>query len=261
MRKFKFCLFVLLSLVLIPTLVYAEEDDWSDYTLVGESTKYLKTVTYYEVSIDPNEIVNTLSGNSYSETVEISESEYETADVRDMNSYTLYGTSIVETTYKKMISQIYTGSNNYRYKNQLVWKKFPAVRSYDIIAIGYYPSVTLSGYVNFTQRFCITGEGCSSNSLDYPQVFTGGISTVFKLPTGSLYSLDETIYFNVQKNTNSTIVEQIAAGDYAHATTSVLPTSAYNHTVSQSYGIGLDPSIISSYDSISAAIVHWYGSW
>ncbi len=261
MRKFKIGLFILLALLFIPTLVSAEEDDWEDYTLEGETTKYFKTITHYNVSLNPTEIMNVLGGNSYSETIEITEEEYEMANVAGMNSYNLNDMTVIETTYKKMITQLYSYGSGYRYKNQLVWKNFPSVRSYDIIAIGYYPSVTINGSVNFIQSFCVTGDGCYSNSNDYPQQFVGGISTVFKLPVGTLNSLDETIYFNVKKNTTSTIIEQVAAGDYSHATTSTALLNAVNHSVIQDYGIALDSSIISNYDSMTAAVVHWYGSW
>ena len=78
----------------------------------------------------------------------------------------------------------------------------------------------------------------------FPQTFSGGSGTSFKLPTGALTALKATFYFDVIKTDSSaTIYGQLAASDYSHATSSVTADQSKNYTVTNS-GIVLGSSII-----------------
>ena len=94
-----------------------------------------------------------------------------------------------------------------------------------------------------------------------PRSFPNGESATFKIPSGTISSLKQTFYYDVQKtNSDATITTQTAYGDYSHATSSIAENdAAYNHTV---YGaIYLGSSITGYYDAVSSGIVEWYGTW
>lgn len=256
MKSKIFGLIAMLCIVWMPNEVFASS---SEYELVSESTKYYKTVTYYRNDISLSNIMLNANYIPYSETIEITEDEYLNADE---DNYIIYANPVsVETTYKKMTSSILSNGSYYRYKNVLVWKNMPATRSYDIIAIGFFQSVKLHGSSYFLQEYCYTSGTCSSTTSNSPQVFSSGAGTTFKLPTGTLSSLSQTFYFDVEKNTTSTIASQYAYSDYAHATSTISLANAKKYTVSQSLGIVLDSSVESYYDTISTANASWSGSW
>lgn len=68
------------------------------------------------------------------------------------------------------------------------------------------------------------------------------------------------MYFDVQKNTSSTIITQYAYGDYAHATKSVSLSKASDYMVTTG-GINHSSDSITYYDEISTARATWSGSW
>ncbi len=253
MRKVSFIFSVLALFFLLSYNVNALENEF--YT-VSEETIYLKTITYYNsgdiCAVDNYSIVT-------SNTYEISEEEYNNSS---FNQHVINDSSrIIETTYKKMTTSILTNGNYFRYKNVLIWKNMPTIRSFDIIAIGFLPSVKLHSNPIFLQEYCISGNGCKSNTSNTLQIFSSGVGTSFKLPTGDLYSLKQTFYFDVEKNTSSTIISQNAYGDYAHATKIISETNAKKYSIVQSNGIVLSPSISDYYDKISVANASWSGSW
>ena len=262
MKKTIIGLFLLLSLLMITniTKVKALEGD-DEFTPVSETTKYYKTITQYNngnhYSPDSLEPVST-------QTIEITEAEYlnvgTTPEVYSPNLFTT-----VETAYKKMTTSIETNGSTYRYKNVLIWKNFPSVRSNDIIGIGFFGSVQpVANTRTFELFYCRTSNGCHATSaMAVKQTFTYGSSAVYSLPSFTdLISLKATYYFDVSKtNSSLTIVHQGAFGDYSHAITSVTPLQAINHEVVQNAGIYLDDSIVDKYDAIDEADVHWYGSW
>ena len=170
--------------------------------------------------------------------------------------------TVIENTYKHMITSIYANGSNYRYKNVLSWKIIPTLRSYDIIGIGFLTSVEPAAAPGFKQEYCLTYGGCHMSTLNTPQYFNTGAGASFKLISGDLSSLKETFYFDVKKkNPNSTVTFQMAYGDYAHATSETGLISSTNYEVVQSLGIVLDSSISSSYDSLQEADAAWYGTW
>ena len=260
MKRLVIYLAVLISILFIPTFVNAEEDDWEGYVLEGETIKYFKTDTYYENLGNPDSVMDILNGNAYSITTEISKEEYDAVDTSLPNVYQTRSSCTVETTYKEMTTQLYSHGTGYRYKNQLVWKFIPSVRSYDVIGIGFYASVKPAEFPHFSQHYC-NASGCTNSATRTTQIFSNGASATFKLPTGDLTSLDETFYFDVEKNTTATIVSQLAAGDYAHATTSTILLNATNHEVIQTSGIQFASSVSGNFDTIDEAVTYWYGPW
>lgn len=236
-------LFILIILMLMPCLfVHAEQTDDS-LVLVSQVDKYYKTITFND-------------SDSRNITIEITKQEYDTANV--VNN--IKGDATVETTYKKLTSQIYQNDSKYRYKAVLTWKNFPSTRSYDIIGIGHYASVQRYNGPFFSLYYCKTDGTCNTTSSHYPQTFAAGSGTSFKLPTGSLTALIATFYFDVVKTNNVTVTSQIAAADYAHATSSVTSSESMNYTVGPG-GISLGSSISSKYDAMNSAIATWSGTW
>ncbi len=231
-----------------------------NYDMVSQKVKYYKTITYYNKN---DLLLNNLNSNlnfiPYSETFEISEEEYLKAS--DDNNQNNANPVSSETTYQKMTSSIYSNGSYYRYKNEMEWKKMPTVRSYDIIAIGFNQSVKLHGNTYFLQEYCYTNGTCASSTSNDSQVFASGAGTTFKLPTGTLSSLKQTFYFDVEKNTSSTIVSQYAFSDYSHAIKTITKENAKKYSVSRSLGIVLNSSIDSYYDVFSVADASWSGTW
>lgn len=250
----KIYLLFIISLFVFPIcIIHADEVD-NSYVLVSQIDKYYKTITYNNYIYDYNDTIGSKNINSY--TIEISKQEYDAAEVQN----NIKGDAGVETTYKKLTSQIRQNSTKYRYTATLTWKNFPNTRSYDIIAIGHYSSVQRSNGPYFSLYFCKTDGTCTTTTSHYPQTFSAGTGASFKLPTGSLTTLVATLYFDVVKTNSGTLYSQIAAADYAHATSSVSSSQSMNYTVGPG-GITLGSSISSKYDSMSAATATWSGTW
>lgn len=244
---------ILLDLLFIPNSAYAEEK----FEIISEVTKYYKTITYTP-SLSVNYFdLNSIKSNSV--TYEITEEEYNS--VED-NNLVIASNGKTETTYKRMTTSILTNGSYYRYKNELTWKNMPASRSYDIIGIGFFSTVKVrSNSTNFSMSYCYTDGSCYTNTTNYPQIFSNGAGTTFKLPTGELRSLNQIFYFDVEKNTTNTLNVQEVYGDYSHATSSILLLNAIKYTVNQSLGIVLDSSVSGYYDSMNAARAVWTGTW
>lgn len=250
-KKNYIVLTILFCFFFLPTLVFATSDD--EYEIVSENTKYYKTITYY----NNNATLSVNNNSDNSETVEISKEEY---DLAESNNVSINGTMTIETTYKRMTSYILTNGSYYRYKNRTVWKSIPSLRGYDIIAVGFLPSVKVHGNPVFLQEYC-SGTSCHTSTASYMQTFSMGAGATFKLASGTLSSLSVTFYFDVEKNTTATIIAQDAYSDYAHATSAVLLPTAMDYQVKGNAGIILGSSASSYYDSISVADATWSGSW
>ena len=235
-------LLIVISLLFIPYLVKAEE-------LLSETTKYYKT------TIMLNPIQSNLSNNYYSETVEVTEEEYNNSD------QLITGSVTVETNYKKLtVSISQYSSNYYRYKAVLTWKQMPSVRSYDVIGIGHYTNVQVSGNVDFEQYYCYGSNNCYTNAVYYQKILTTGAGAMFSLPSGSITSLKQTLILYVQKrNSSNTITSQIASGDYAHATSTISYNNAKNFAVTQ-YGLDVTTNV-NYYDDMPYGAATWSGSW
>ena len=147
MKKYLFMLFVI-TFIVIPNKVLAEEE----FVEVSKEVKYFKTVYYDDNSS------STYSTNSSSETksytIEVTEDEYYNHDT----GISPHGTTVT-TEYKKMVASILSSGSKYRYHVLLDWQQIPKTRSYDIIGIGHPTDVKLSGNLNFSQEYCISGGG------------------------------------------------------------------------------------------------------
>lgn len=244
--------FLLMMLFIFPVSIFALENDSEE--IVSTTEKYYRTTTlmgstqYY--SLDDN--------NYFTHTEEITKEEY---DAYHDNKITPQAVGTVETNYKKLKTTITKKNSYYRYTATLEWKNFPKVRSYDTIAIGHYASVKIKGSVIFEQEYCDANGNCKTLTSYQPQTFSTGSSASFKLPTGDLTSLSQTLYFDVEKAvTDAKVVKQNASGDYAHAVKSTNLMSAISHTVSTS-GISYIDSCKNYFDDISVATATWEGSW
>lgn len=218
---------------------YAVNDE-----IVAETTKYYKTTdntSYIGVAI---------TDEFFSKTEEISKSEYNNAMIETYNGS-------VETTYKKMTSYIIYSNGHYKYKVNLTWKNMPKIRSYDIIAIGYYKSVKAENYSAHVD-YC-TSNKCYKNTTGTFKNNSSGTGFSFKLPSGNLSSLNVTLELEIYKNISDTIIKQIASGSYSHSTQNINSSIAKNYEIDTS---GIDNLNYGKYfDSISPAVSTWTGEW
>ena len=216
--------------------------------------KYFKTTTI----IDNNKIMSA-DKLPLSYTEEITEEEYNSADVNQTS--VTKGNVTIENSYEKLTVSITTIGSYYRYNADLEWKTMPSTRSYDTIGIGFPSSVKKLGGLYFEQTYCTSASNCStSTSYVYSYSSTNGVGVTFQQPSGSLYSLNHHMHFNVTKNTTATITSQHAYGDFAHAISSVSLTNAKKYTVSPS-GIVFQSGVSSYYNNIGVAEATWYGTW
>lgn len=252
MKKLLSLAFLLtISLMVLPNLK-ADCIIEEDLVLLAETTKYYKTITNSYSNENLLLYSNLIDSNST--TIEISEDEYNNVNLG------LLPLASVETTYKKLTSSIYQNGNYYRYKADLYWKNIPSRKSYDIIAIGFNQSVkAVNNRIFFYQNYCQSDGICNTSSTHSPQIFSGGVGTSFKLPDEQITSLNQTLYFDVEKNTSATIISQTAAADYSHATKIISFSDAKRYTVGLS-GISLNGTS-SYYDSINTANTTWSGNW
>lgn len=156
-----------------------------------------------------------------------------------------------ETEYKRMsLYIIHVNNNHYRYKLTLDWKLMPNKRSWDILAIGHDEEVYVAIDTSFNQEWCKNGYCDSSFSGNYYS-YDDVEMVSFKLPSGTLTSLNSYMYYDVLRVDPSKVLERIRViGDYAHAT-STLSRSLYKSEIEfldelwlQNYG--------TSYDDIQA---------
>lgn len=217
--------------------------------IVSQETKYYKT-TYpttrlYTTNVTPI-------------TEEITKEEYDTIG----NQLTRGTTTSFETTAKKITTTISEVSGKYRYNISTNWKTMPPVRSYDLIGIGFNNNVKLSGKTTFAQVFCVTSQvaTCSSTTAHSLKNTSTGIGASFVLKSGEYKIITVGLYFDVAKNTSSTITSQIAAGHYIHATSTV-PYDPINSISLGNYGIIIDGSMKPYYEFIDPVKSTWSGSW
>ena len=250
----KYLKFILLFILIIPLIVMAEEKSTSEFEIIGETTRYYKTVTI----LNDSEIMSIIAPEVTSFTTEITKEEYDRVDLSDL--YHLNSSTTVQTEYKKLTTTMSQNSSRYRYSVELIWRNIPKVRSYDIIAIGHYSTVKVALGPIFEQNYCESDGDCYQGAAVTEIIGTNGVADVFGLPTGTLTSLKQSMYFDVQKSSSTTVKNQIVAGDYAHATKTITRDNAKKLRVDIA-GIIHDSSAESYYDTIGAAIVNWTGSW
>lgn len=218
-----------------------------------ESAFISQTVKYYKTTIMHNSTMSYSLNKPVYYTEEITKEEY------DNSNYSPQSTSI-ETTYKRLTTTISQNGPYYHYDVQLNWKNIPKVRSYDIISLSFYESVTPLN-ISFKQRYCESLTSCTTDTNYTQHIESDGVSAIFKLPSStSINSLSSNLSFDVRKTTSATVIKQRLVGDYSHATSNVSLATAKKHSLSL-VGILLDNSISSNYDTINEAVVNWAGSW
>lgn len=231
-------------IVFLPNIAFAKDIEIEK--LVSSNEKYYKTIY--------NDVAPVSYKKQNATTVEISKEEYENSSTYEPLVYTT-------TEYKKLTTNIYSSGNAYKYEVILNWKKMPKIRSYDIIGIGFYESVTVDGTLNFSQKYCTNSASCSTSNTFTGKVSQLGASAVFKLPSGSFTSMSQTLSFKIKKSGNYTIIEQKAAGDYSHAQSNITEALAKEHSINPDQGIVLSSNASKKYDSINAAVATWNGTW
>lgn len=218
-----------------------------------------KEVKYYKTTYPKNNFYSNTSSLVLPVTEEITEEEYEAiGTVQTRGTEATY-----ETAAKKIETSIASVSGNkYRYTIFVNWKTNPKVRSRDIIAISFKNNVKLSGSTTFSQIACTSTSiaSCTSDENHSLKSTSTGIGASFKLQTGTFVTITTGLYFDVTKNTSSTITSQYAVGDYSHATTTVTTAQSNNYTL-DSTGITLNSSVINYFDAMGAATATWTGSW
>lgn len=126
-----------------------------------------------------------------------------------------------ETEYKKMTVYIISVSTYYRYKVTLLWKQIPRTRSWDIIALSHETNVKLGHSAFFEQAWCKSGECMTSQDGNFYSYDNVEIVT-FKLPSGTLTSLNSFLYYPVLRVNSNEVIDTITTiGDYAHATSTI----------------------------------------
>lgn len=218
---------------------YLENKD-ANATLVSKNTKYYKT------------IYTDLSGNPYN--IEITKDEYE-------NQPNMNTRGTVNTEYKQMVSTISQNGSKYRFKVSLGWKIIPSTKSFDIIGVGYdNDNIYIDSSVYFNYYWCDLDGDCRTDASynNKKSTDTGG-AAVFDFPDTAT-SLSAALFYDISKNTSSTITSLRMCGDYAHATSNVSVGSISNYNITYD-GLLLGSSIINKYDEIPCAISTWSGSW
>lgn len=207
-------------------------------TLVAKTNKYYKTV------------YTNLNGDTYSQ--EITKEEYDNQSLMDPR-----GT--VNTEYKNMISTMSRLTNTFRYKVTVGWNKIPSTKSYDIIGVGFDDDVSIASSIYFTYTYTNSDGNSTTSTLHYGKKSTAsGATAVYKIPS-NIYGLSAVLYYDVTKNTSSTITSLRMCGDYSHATSNVSSSNYSNHGITYA-GITLGANI-AYYDEIPCAISSWGGTW
>ena len=256
--------FVFVIMLMIPFIANASSPEEETYVKVAEEIKYIKTTSI----INNSSIMrNADLGEMSSISIEVSKEEFDNAPTTSEPLESISSRALTEvgteTTYKRLTTSIERSSTYYRYTTNLYWKNIPRMRSYDIIAIGHYGDVEPyeSNAIMFTQDFCRTATSCYGSGGSGYRVTTYGTIQVFHLPENTLVSLEQTLAFTVKKAVSWTINEQIAAGDYSHATSAVTAALALNNASIGVGGLVLNSNIYEYYDTTPAAITTYNVNW
>jgi len=266
MKKSRILILVVISLFIIPIIVNGQakslDFDENNAVLISSTTKYIKTIDEYE-NYERDSYGNIIGGRAIrSESYELTPEEWNNSDFEN-TEYVTRAHTIVVANYRIMTTSLNYSNGKYRYKNQISWTTMPSVRAIDIIGIGRYNNVSVSGTPTFVMDYVTATGAHLTGYVHFNQNFTHGSSATFPLPLENLQSLSITYYYDVQKASSGTITSQGAFGDYSHGTDSTLTISqaAYNHEVYQSFGNVLNDTIYSKFDAVAVAEVYWNGTW
>lgn len=210
-----------------------------DAKLISQTTRYYKTIS-------------SAYGKSYD--IEVTKEEYNNS--KDNNQIR----GIVNTTYKRIISSIAQNGNKYRYTVTTSWKQMPSVHSYDIIGIGFDDDVYISSSVYFSYTYANSNAVYTTSTTYYNKKSTStGGAAVYKIPD-NIVSLSATLYYDVSKDTSSTITLLSICGDYAHATSNVPVSNVSDYGISI-YGISLGSTLGGYYDATPCAMEYANVNW
>lgn len=198
-----------------------------------ESVKYFKTVT--------NPFTN------YSQTYEITEEEF-----NNVNEIELYST--IHTTEYKKIAILKQGEGNILL--EVTWKKNPAVRSYDVIAIRgegvSFNGASIKGKQFYTQNGTPQVINYTINSNN-TKVFENGAGISMNLVDGaSNYTLRLEIEYT-KENNNATIY-----GSYQHSQRNITLEQSQRYILSSSgFGnvLAFDSSVKSYFDGMGGVSI------
>lgn len=230
----KLFLLILVSLLVSPLMVNADETYYINNgktTITAEEYLKLQNLGFEakEIYGMPEEEFNknkNLTGEIVKKTT-LDLSEFPQLSLNPDESIgggiaTPYNYGYAETEYKKMTVYIININNNhYRYKVTLDWKLIPSKRSWDIIALGHEDSVYVAISTTFSQEWC-KKDGCYSSLSGNYHSYDDVEMVTFKLPSGTLTSLNSYMYYEVLRVDPSKVLERITTiGDYAHATSTL----------------------------------------
>lgn len=219
--------------------------------VVATTIKYYKTETYLP-NFGGNTMAYSTNNAPLSKTIEISKEEYDNATSNEINEISPLdlSTNLVKTDYKSMFSTIISVNNRYRYKNSVTWDTLPFWKTIDIIGIGIeenkvYP---ISSTAKFTGNYQKGGDTVTSGTWTKSP---SGYALQFNWPKGGSGKFYATLYFEVGKNTTSTINVLNCYGDYKHL--QGFNTNASIGVGIDVKGISISGSIASSFDSMSTS--------
>ena len=273
MKEFKLFLLIALPLFLLPIIVHADE---TYYINNGEATI---TATEYNnllnLGFEENEIYG-MSLDIYNENRVLSGEVLKkiTLDTSEFPQLSLnpdetIGGGLVnpnnygycQTEYKKMTVYIITVNSGqyYRYKVTLDWRKIPSTRSWDIIALGHETNVEPGISATFTQSWC-KSSGCSSSYEGNYYSYDDAEIVTFKLPTGTLTSMNSYLYYPVLRVNPDEVIEDISTiGDYAHAISTL--STALSQSKIYFWDEIITPSYADKYDDMMAIEVTQTVNW
>lgn len=175
-----------------------------------------------------------------------------------------YYNGAAETDYKA-IQMVIVNVDDYtmRYKLDTYWYIMPNNRSYDIMGIGIEANkVQINSGIDFREDWWTPSDTAGYTTANYPKIQNTGGVVLFPLPSGSLDSLEQYMYFTVDKKPGvGTVYDLTATGDYAHATVTV-SNNAYNYmSVNYVTGIEIDTPYANSFDEMDEAVANFVGTW
>ena len=221
MKKY---LFIVLLLLVIPNIVKASENI---------EVKYFKTV------------IDKINDVSY--TTEITQEEYD-----NVNMISLYSTNH-ETEYKKMTIEV----KNREIILTVDWKKNPAIRSYDVIALRGVGITFDYDSINGIQDYYLNNSKSSiyyNNLSENVKLFSNGFGVSMNLVNGaSNYSLSLSI--NYFKDVNNGTVY----GTYQHSQRDISLSQSQRYTISANgYGgvLDFDSSVEDYFDGMGGVSIN-----
>lgn len=227
--------------------------------IVAVDKKYYKTILYYN-----NQSLYSLEEQEpyYWTTVEVTQEEYENSD----NTMTPFGVCpTVSTEYKILSSEIVKlGTNKFRYKADLTWKKMPKTRSYDVMSIGIEPDLYVASDSYYRTNISRDDKNKQATIFEQSKTCTWndsaeGAIVTFKLPADepnrNVVGISSHMYFTIGKRTGTTIKALNSYSSYRHAQKKVSADISASVSFGKGWSIsfGITPQISESYDSMPTA--------